>query len=1030
MKSFRLYIVAAIFAVFAGTAFSQGKMPVAIGAIENEAGATKANLQQLANMRERLESAIVNTRKFQVVERDKIGQLLKEQRLADVGITDESDPNAPASGKAKCAGYMIYGTILFMGEDHTVTATAASRDLESTHKVELLVKLTDVETSEILAEKTVVGHGTRTAHADANSATGTDRFSGDHSLSLACQDAATKIATMLLELAFPSKVMEVEGTTLSINVSKELCELGQVWEVISEGEEKFDPDTGESLGRSEKVLGRVKIVRQGPKMSQAEPYGDAGFLANVSTGMLVRRVAPDLLKREAAAAAAQAHARQKAEDAATTSRLSGGKKLYVAIMDIENEAGATKANLQQLKNVKDRIKDAIVNTRKFSVVERDSITSILKEQNLQAHSGVVDKNDPNAVRRGSIRAVGYVIYGKILFMGADKKETEGFLSSKKEYSHRVEIQVQMTDAESGDILFSRKVVGRGVREEKETFTTKSGANDPFSGDHTLSLACDDAAKKIAAALLEAAFPAKIMAISPSDGVITVSVPGEMTAIGELFEVVETGDEMISEDTGESLGKVETVMGRIRIDRVQEKFSQGKAVEPARAEQFEKGMLVRRINDAILDKEREEEERKKREQEQQQMKQQAVGFLNAIDVEIPGVNDAPAPVAAPEQPALLPQQPEPSAPATPATTDEITAQADALQDANAQTEGQMLADDAAAKEEHERRLAEEKRLAEELERQRQIARLNRPMFMTLDWPTCYVSLRDYVAIATNDVIAYLIASVDNESDATDSDVAALDFAFLDLLSHSLAFGGFEKWVYNDALKGQMDGEKVVELKRDDGEDAFILCRFPLKHVGVYPRIVGFSREKDTTTHGKTEWKSETTNFEVEMRFVDLVAGEPISTVTVEGHGMTTAEGEKGTVRFTNALSSKNQFVKEGSSLADASADISYEMVWAAINQNFAGRITSVGKKTATIDFADNLVKEKDVFDVFAEDSDPNEDEPVGRVVVVEAGRKASKVEPYKNTCSLGDIKEGMRIRKVSRYTLRNERGIRGKKRSYD
>ena len=79
MKSFSLYFVAAIFAGLAGTAFSQGKMPVAIGAIENEAGATKANLQQLANMRERLESAIVNTRKFQVVERDKIGQLLKDK---------------------------------------------------------------------------------------------------------------------------------------------------------------------------------------------------------------------------------------------------------------------------------------------------------------------------------------------------------------------------------------------------------------------------------------------------------------------------------------------------------------------------------------------------------------------------------------------------------------------------------------------------------------------------------------------------------------------------------------------------------------------------------------------------------------------------------------------------------------------------------------------------------------------------------------------------------------------------------------
>ena len=247
-------------------------------------------LQQIDNIRQRITDAVVNTRKFEVIERERIADILKEHSLKEGGVTadDKDDPNTPETGKIKSVGYIMYGAVLSLGENAAAAAVGGGAAQTVSFKTEIQIRLTDVETGKILASKTVQGVGKATKTVGAGMAT--DGNLAEQALRDACQDASTKVVAMLMELAFPAKIIKVGRKDITINVTEEMCKLGEVWEVIETGDELTDPDTGESLGSEEEEVGLVKITKPGPKFSKAEPFDNPDLLDDLEEGMLVRRV--------------------------------------------------------------------------------------------------------------------------------------------------------------------------------------------------------------------------------------------------------------------------------------------------------------------------------------------------------------------------------------------------------------------------------------------------------------------------------------------------------------------------------------------------------------------------------------------------------------------------------------------------------------------------------------------------------------------------------------------------------------------
>jgi hypothetical protein len=62
------------------------------------------------------------------------------------------------------------------------------------------------------------------------------------------------------------------------------------------GEELTDPDTGETLGRTEGLLGNLKIIRTSPKHAIAEPVPPL-TTAKLVKGMIVRPISPTELEK-------------------------------------------------------------------------------------------------------------------------------------------------------------------------------------------------------------------------------------------------------------------------------------------------------------------------------------------------------------------------------------------------------------------------------------------------------------------------------------------------------------------------------------------------------------------------------------------------------------------------------------------------------------------------------------------------------------------------------------------------------------
>jgi hypothetical protein len=112
----------------------------------------------------------------------------------------------------------------------------------------------------------------------------------DELLIAAVREAAQKISDRIVNVAFPAKVLARTGAQITINRGDTAgAEVGQVWQVMSQGKQLVDPDTGEVLGREETVVGKARISAVQPKFSTAELIEGAD---KVTEGMVMRLPPP------------------------------------------------------------------------------------------------------------------------------------------------------------------------------------------------------------------------------------------------------------------------------------------------------------------------------------------------------------------------------------------------------------------------------------------------------------------------------------------------------------------------------------------------------------------------------------------------------------------------------------------------------------------------------------------------------------------------------------------------------------------
>lgn len=282
----------------------QPKMLVAVDKFEDKLPQGQANLAHINNLRDRVTHYVVASRKFEVVERERIKSILSERLAAqnglvrEDGLSDEEQANKIEGQKLKMAGYVIYGSVLYLGNEESSASEGGVAVMNTSSKVEIELRISSAETGKILASKTVAARRSK-----AQMATATSKTSGNalnDSLAAAVDAAALQCVDALLELSFPPKVLFADDEEVTINMPRELVHMDELFDIIKLGKKVVDEDTG-NVYQKEKRIGRVQITDFTPTTCTAKPVGDLD-LEDVEPGMRVRRVDPERLAKEKAKA--------------------------------------------------------------------------------------------------------------------------------------------------------------------------------------------------------------------------------------------------------------------------------------------------------------------------------------------------------------------------------------------------------------------------------------------------------------------------------------------------------------------------------------------------------------------------------------------------------------------------------------------------------------------------------------------------------------------------------------------------------
>lgn len=266
---------------------AQEKSTIAISSIKPtpslEASVKPDKKLELGRIIESLDSQLIDrvnaTRKFDVVGRSDLNDVIKEQDLGASGNVDNK--TAAKAGKLTGAKYLLVTTVDDF-QDNVETATFAGTDRSATKRIfrlSVVAKVYDSSTGKLMES--------------ANFQTGNDAFKDisenrsysvkdgnltDEMMVAVARNLAQKIANRVADVIFPAKVIARREKEVTINRGEGGgVALGDTFNVYALGAELIDPDTKESLGREEAKVGKVKITQVNPKTSIAEILDDLGI---------------------------------------------------------------------------------------------------------------------------------------------------------------------------------------------------------------------------------------------------------------------------------------------------------------------------------------------------------------------------------------------------------------------------------------------------------------------------------------------------------------------------------------------------------------------------------------------------------------------------------------------------------------------------------------------------------------------------------------------------------------------------------
>lgn len=259
------------------------KHAVGVVDFDNDAG-YRSQWEMGYNMSILLESALFDTGRFVLVEREGLGNVIGEQDLAASGRMAQASSVAQ-TGKLRPAKYIATGAMTEV--EYNESGGGGGFNIKGFRvggskadaKITIIAKLIDTTTGEIVAKKRITGEAGR---AKLNFGINKGSFKGDIGgfaktpLGEAAQDcinqAAKFFAIQMEELPSGGAVVMVKDGRVIINRGEAYnFSEGMVLMMTEEGEDLIDPETGEVLEKAEgKKIGTIRITKTSEKVSYCE----------------------------------------------------------------------------------------------------------------------------------------------------------------------------------------------------------------------------------------------------------------------------------------------------------------------------------------------------------------------------------------------------------------------------------------------------------------------------------------------------------------------------------------------------------------------------------------------------------------------------------------------------------------------------------------------------------------------------------------------------------------------------------------
>ncbi len=239
--------------------------------------------------------------------------------------------------------------------------------------------------------------------------------------------------------------------------------------------------------------------------------------------------------------------------------------------------GTDNALMQIEQGADVQLLSAIEATRRFEIVARADLPSIIKEQDL-TQSGNVNVLDPQAARAFQLAGARYVATLTISNYQEVVERTDllnQFGTSKAERrTINLQAVLKIFDSTTGSLFRSTQVTlsESAVNEIMPGVEQKGVKTNVVLGAVAKKLASD-----VANAIADSLAPARV--IGYTLGQITFNRSAESgVSAGQIYEVFVPGSAMIDPDTGEQLGAEEVHVGWARVTDAGARFSTAQAIE--------------------------------------------------------------------------------------------------------------------------------------------------------------------------------------------------------------------------------------------------------------------------------------------------------------------------------------------------------------------------------------------------------------------------------------------------------------------